>query len=193
MRQIHSLDVRCFLHYGLLALFLAFAAYVLCNRFLVTLYPTFFTLLRFALFGLVLFVAMVALHYQREKERVVKGTQLLTPRAFNRLIKGTGIGIPTLIPSVRSKLVCLRVRESDEKKHFLLCGDTGSGKSALQHYLLYQILNREKHSVVVYDPSLEFWKVHGCPEEGDILLYPFYDHCPYWGIAEEIRDGEYTN
>ena len=193
MKGFHYYDLRCFIQYAFWALFLAIAAYFLCDLFLVSLRANPFTLIRFGLFGLVLFWAMIALHYETKKnqEQIIKGSTLLTPKQFNRIIKGKGVGIPTLSSALASKLFYLRVRQQDERKHILLCGDTGSGKSAIQHYLLHQILCRKTDSLVIYDPSLEFWQAHGRPEE-DILLYPLAEQCPYWSLIGEIRAGEYS-
>jgi hypothetical protein len=195
MKGSRYYDAKCYLHYAYIAAFTALNAYLGCDRFLVPLRPDAFTLGRFSAFGLLIFGALVLLHRQQEKtgETVVKGSTLLSPKAFNRTIAGDGIGIPSrLTARPDSPPVLLRVRKPDERKHILICGDTGSGKSALQHYLLQQILERGEDGAVVYDPSLEFWRAHARPERGDVLLYPLHDHCPYWDIASEMRGGNFT-
>jgi type IV secretory pathway TraG/TraD family ATPase VirD4 len=195
MKGSRYYDAKCYLHYAYIAAFTALNAYLGCDRFLVPLRPDAFTIGRFSAFGLLIFGALVLLHRQQEKtgETVVKGSTLLSPKAFNRTIDGDGIGIPSrLTARPSSPPVLLRVRKPDERKHILICGDTGSGKSALQHYLLHQILERGEDGAVVYDPSLEFWRAHARPERGDVLLYPLHDHCPYWDIASEMRGGNFT-
>jgi hypothetical protein len=70
--------------------------------------------------------------------------------------------------------------------HFLLCGDTGMGKSVLIHNWLSQIRERKPpERALIYDPALEFWECHGRP--GDILLHPLSGACPFWDLADELR------
>ena len=84
----------------------------------------------------------------------------------------------------------LKIRREDENKHLLVCGDTGSGKSSIFHYFATQIKHRPHEFGVVYDPKLEFWRFHGQPHNGDILLYPFSKRCPYWDLSSEITRPE---
>ena len=136
-----------------------------------------------------------SLHTYRSKSHddvITKGTKLVKPSEFNRRIDGDGIGIPFVPDSYqwgkgKNKPNLLRIRAEDEPTHIMIVGDTGSGKSALQHSLLLQIRDRQNESAIVYDPSLEFWKAHGDPEN-DYLLYPFSKDAPYWDITDEIAN-----
>ncbi|NEQ52896.1 MAG: type IV secretion system DNA-binding domain-containing protein, partial [Leptolyngbya sp. SIO3F4] len=80
----------------------------------------------------------------------------------------------------------LQIKREDESKHILICGDTGSGKSSIFHYFAKQIRLRRNEIGVFYDPKMEYFAHHGCPHDGDIVLYPFSDNCPYWDLAAEI-------
>jgi len=124
-----------------------------------------------------------------ERKKHLRGTALLSNEDFSHLVEGDGIAIPNTA-SERKANKYLRIKKEDESKHFLICGDTGAGKSALFHYFAEQIQRRPDHLSVFYDPKLEFWKYHGCPQRGDILLYPFSDGCPYWDLASEITRPE---
>lgn len=86
------------------------------------------------------------------------------------------------------KQIPLSIRKSDETVHVLIAGDSGTGKSALQHTFLQQIGDRSEDRSIVYDPSLEFWEHHGCSSREDLLLHPLEDSCPYWNIIDEIRN-----
>ena len=131
------------------------------------------------------------------QDRVTKGTKLVSPKEFNRYIKGDGLAIPCRVkpfillrwlPWQSEKQTPLPIRKSDETVHVLIAGDSGTGKSALQHTFLQQIGDRSEDRSVVYDPSLEFWEHHGCSSRGDLLLHPLEDTCPYWNIIAEIRN-----
>ena len=53
--------------------------------------------------------------------------------------------------------------------------------------MILQIRERQNESAIIYDPSLEFWKAHGEPDN-DYLLYPFSKDAPYWDICDEIAN-----
>lgn len=151
---------------------------------------------RFSGTSVLMFALLLYKHNHKQQERVTKGTQLITPKAFNRAIQGTGVWIPCMtktpwylrcwLPDA-STIVPLHIRKSDEPVHMLIAGDSGTGKSALQHTLLLQITARSTDRIAVYDPSMEFWEHHGRANQ-DLLLHPLEDTCPYWDLAAEIRN-----
>ena len=124
----------------------------------------------------------------RERKVHLRGTKLLTPKQFEHEVEGDGIAFPN--NGIEGGPNFLRINAEDESKHVLICGDTGSGKSALFHYMLSQIAMRRTDLVVIYDPKLEYWRTHGRPDRGDTLLYPFSDSCPYWDLAAELSRPE---
>ena len=113
---------------------------------------------------------------------------MLTNQEFVNEVDGDGIAIPNNASSKEPTF--LDIRREDENKHILVCGDTGSGKSSIFHYFANQIRHRREELAVFYDPKLEFWKYHGRPHQGDILLYPFSKRCPYWDLGDEITRPE---
>lgn len=117
---------------------------------------------------------------------------MLSNREFVNEVDGDGIAIPNNSPEKKQAKdpLFLEIKREDETKHILVCGDTGSGKSAIFHYFATQIRHRPDELVVVYDPKLEFWKYHGRPDRGDVLLYPFSKRCPYWDLAAEVTRPE---
>jgi hypothetical protein len=144
-----------------------------------------------SIFGLLLYLRGVG-----RQDRVTKGTRLVSPKEFNRYIKGDGLAIPCTVkpfvlwrwlPWQSDKQIPLPIRQSDETVHILIAGDSGTGKSALQHTFLQQIGDRSSDRPIVYDPSLEFYKTHGNSTRGDLLLHPLDDACPYWDIVAQIR------
>jgi hypothetical protein len=122
---------------------------------------------------------------QRLKEmkygRLLKGPVLVSPKGFNRAIKGDGVGFLT----TESKAL-MRIPQQAEGQHIEIMGDTGTGKSRLVMQLLTQIRERG-HSAIVYDPACEFVQRFYDPSRGDIILNPLDARCPYWGPSEELR------
>lgn len=122
---------------------------------------------------------------ERQKQlrygRRLKGPEMLTPRQFNRVVKGDGAGIKT--DHMRKML---RIPARAEAQHIQIIGDTGAGKSALMFQLLRQVRSRGD-SAIVYDPAREFVKRFYDPTLGDVILNPLDKRCPYWGPSEELR------
>jgi hypothetical protein len=139
--------------------------------------------------GLVAFVLVlpftVRMDVERQKRlrygRRLKGPEMLTPRQFNRTVKGDGIGFKT-----DGMKDMLRIPLRAEAQHMQVIGDTGAGKSALLSQMLRQVRSRGD-SAIVYDPAREYVKRFYCPERGDVILNPLDKRCPYWGPAEELR------
>jgi hypothetical protein len=113
--------------------------------------------------------------------RLLKGPVRVTPSAFNRAVKGDGVGFRT----IESKRF-MRIPRRAEGQHIELMGDTGAGKTRLIMQLLMQIKERG-HSAIVYDPACEFVQRFYDTSRGDIILNPLDARCPYWGPSEELR------
>jgi type IV secretory pathway TraG/TraD family ATPase VirD4 len=113
--------------------------------------------------------------------RRLKGPEMLTPRQFNRAVKGDGIGFK--IDGMRRML---RIPARAEAQHMQIIGDTGAGKSSLLAQTLRQVQSRGD-SAIIYDPAREYVKRFYDPNRGDIILNPLDRRCPYWGPAEELR------
>jgi type IV secretory pathway TraG/TraD family ATPase VirD4 len=117
---------------------------------------------------------------QMKYGRVLRGPFMLTPRQFNSVAKGEGIGFKTT-ESPRMMRIPLR----KEAQHIQIMGDTGVGKTQLIMQILRQIRDR-KDSAIVYDPACEYIQRFFEKERGDIVLNPLDDRCPYWGPAQEM-------
>ena len=125
--------------------------------------------------------------------QTLRGSELLSAAQFNRLKRGDGVGFSTRdtvsVPSLllgRSGREVLRVARQEESSHFLLMGDTGTGKSSLIRQLLEQIADRGE-AAIVYDPALEFTPQFYEPERGDQILNPLDTRMPYWSPGDEVQ------
>jgi type IV secretory pathway TraG/TraD family ATPase VirD4 len=122
---------------------------------------------------------------QRQKElkygRRLKGPEMLTPKQFNKTVKGDGVGFKT-----NDMTPMLRIPMRAEAQHMQIIGDTGAGKSALMFQVLRQVQSRGD-AAIVYDPAREFVKRFYNPTRGDVILNPLDKRCPYWGPADELR------
>lgn len=112
--------------------------------------------------------------------RLLKGPVMVSPKAFNRAVKGDGVGFRT----TEAKDL-MRIPQRAEGQHIELMGDTGTGKTRLIMQLLVQIRERG-HSAILYDPACEFVQRFYDPKN-DTILNPLDARCPYWGPSEELR------
>ena len=138
-----------------------------------------------AIFFLILLPVAAFKDVQRQKQlkygRRLKGPEMLTPRQFNRTVKGGGIGFKT-----NDIKPMLRIPIRAEAQHMQIIGDTGAGKSALMFQVLRQVQSRGD-AAIVYDPAREFVRRFYNPSRGDVILNPLDKRCPYWGPADELR------
>ncbi len=73
-----------------------------------------------------------------------------------------------------------------ESHHFLMIGDTGSGKTAAIRQVMLQVEERGELAIV-YATS-EYVEQFYDPARGDIILNPLDARCPYYSLADEIGD-----
>ncbi|MGH9771074.1 MAG: type IV secretion system DNA-binding domain-containing protein, partial [Candidatus Acidiferrales bacterium] len=122
---------------------------------------------------------------RRRKElkygRRLKGPEMLSPKEFNKIVQGGGIGIKT-----DEMKPMIRIPAHAEAQHMQIIGDTGAGKTTIMLQILRQIRSRGD-SAIVYDPAREFVQRFYDPDRGDVILNPLDKRCPYWGPSEELR------
>ena len=120
----------------------------------------------------------IARRKQLRYGRRLKGPILVDPKEFTKQLAGDGIGL-----QVEGHKALLRIPREAENTHFLIVGDTGSGKSTIIRSILCQVAERG-HSAIVYDPACEFVRQFYSPDRGDIVLNPLDERCP---VLESIR------
>jgi type IV secretory pathway TraG/TraD family ATPase VirD4 len=141
------------------------------------------------IFGALAFVLQLPFSIPKDITRIkqlrygrrLKGPVLVDVKSFNKAVGGTGIGITT-----NDAKLPLRIPRDAENKHFLIVGDTGSGKSSIIRQMLYQV-DARGDSAIVYDPACEFVKQFYNPHRGDIVLNPLDARMPYWNPSKELR------
>src|SRR5207245_9686494 len=79
----------------------------------------------------------------------------------------------------------VRVPRQKEAMHFLVMGDSGTGKSAAIRQLLAQIWDRGE-AAIVYDPAMEYLPQFYAPARGDVILNPVDARCPFWTPGDEV-------
>ena len=127
----------------------------------------------------VAFVFAIPRDYKRQRIRKygrrTKGPELMTAAQFNRRQQQSANGIGFAAKERRTlgefllgregKVVHVaRVRESS---HFMMMGDTGTGKSSLIRQILVQVEKRGE-TAIVYDPALEYTSQFYEPRRGGI-------------------------
>lgn len=132
---------------------------------------------------------------KRRRSRALKGANISTRSEFHRHHgrSYTGIGWKTTNPpSLWERLfmdpierMMVRVARRHEWEHFLLIGDTGTGKSSCIRQLLTQIEQRGE-TAIVYDPAREYLPQFYNADRGDIILNPLDARMPYWNAADEL-------
>ena len=78
-----------------------------------------------------------------------------------------------------------RVPREREAMHFLIVGDSGTGKSAAIRQILSQVWERGE-AAIVYDPAMEYLPQFYNEARGDVVLNPLDARCPFWTPGDEV-------
>lgn len=130
---------------------------------------------------------------ERKQGRTIRGPSLVTPSQFNRSKRSDGMGFETLewvtgfkrLLRGTSESVIVRVPRHEENSHFVLAGDSGTGKTSLMRQILTQVRERGE-TAVVYDPALEFTPQFFDPTS-DVILNPTDLRMPFWTPSDEVQ------
>jgi hypothetical protein len=138
------------------------------------------------MFGVGILIAIpfdLARARERRHGRRLKGPELVTAARFNRRFGADGIGFRQ---TGVGRTPWIRVPRAIESSHFLIMGDSGTGKSALIRQMLQQ-LDERGETAIVYDPALEYTAQFYTPARGDVILNPLDARSPYWSPGDEWR------
>jgi type IV secretory pathway TraG/TraD family ATPase VirD4 len=162
--------------------------------------PTYWTL---AFFVLGLFVAVPKDRARRmvwKFGRRLRGPELATTAEFNEKLGRKkwlttyfpdGIAFVNLEQTWSDRLLrrdrgrWVRIPREREAMHFLVVGDSGTGKSAAIRQVLSQIWERGE-TAIVYDPALEYVPQFYRESRGDVILNPLDARCPFWTPGDEV-------
>lgn len=162
-------------------------------------WPTYWTL---AFFAVLLFVAVPK---DRARQMIwkfgrrLRGPELVTTAEFNeklgrrtwlRTYYPDGVSFVNLEQTWLDRLLhrnrgrWVRIPREREAMHFLIVGDSGTGKSAAIRQMLSQIWERGE-TAIVYDPALEYLPQFYRESRGDVVLNPLDARCPFWTPGDE--------
>jgi hypothetical protein len=132
--------------------------------------------------------------------RRLRGPELVSTAEFNTKLgrsKTLTVGLPDGIAFVneesswwdktfhKSLSRWVRVPRDREAMHFLIVGDSGTGKSATIRQVLSQIADRGE-AAIVYDPAMEYLPQFYNESRGDVVLNPLDARCPFWTPGDEV-------
>jgi hypothetical protein len=148
-----------------------------------------------AFFVVLLFVAVPKDRARRmvwKHGRRLRGPELVTTAEFNaKMGRPDGIAFVNEEQTWWDKIVhknlsrWVRVPRDREAMHFLIVGDSGTGKSATIRQLLSQIADRGE-AAIVYDPAMEYLPQFYNEQRGDVVLNPLDARCPFWSPGDEV-------
>ena len=124
--------------------------------------------------------------------RRTKGPIFATAAQFSRSQQSDGIGFITKEPRTVGEFLLrregniVRIPRVRESSHFMMIGDTGSGKSSLIRQMLLQVEGRGE-TAIVYDPALEYTPQFYEPGRGDVILNAVDARMPYWSPCDEVQ------
>ena len=113
--------------------------------------------------------------------RLLRGPVMSSPKEFNQILKGEGLGIRT-----DEKGTIIRLPLRAEAKHVQVMGDTGVGKTTLLIQMLTQIEDR-RESAIVYDPAGEYIQRFYREDRNDVILNPLDARSFYWSPSSELK------
>ena len=149
--------------------------------------------------ALSVFILLLLFTLPRDRQRALvlkhgrrlRGPELVTTAQFNGRHKADGIALLNAERTPLERLLrkdtsrWVRIPRQGEATHFLVMGDSGTGKSAAIRQLLVQIWERGE-TAIVYDPAMEYLPQFYSPERGDVILNPVDARCPFWTPGNEI-------
>jgi hypothetical protein len=162
--------------------------------------PTYFSL---AFFACLLFVAIPKDRARRQiwkHGRRLRGPELVSTAEFNTKLgrsKLLSVDLPDGVSFINEEIgwydklfhkslsQWARIPRDREAMHFLIVGDSGTGKSAAIRQLLAQVADRGE-AAIVYDPAMEYLPQFYSESRGDVILNPLDARCPFWSPGDEV-------
>jgi hypothetical protein len=129
---------------------------------------------------------------QRRQGRWLRGTRLLTARAFNRHVRPRRLRLwfrqeEAGIHIRQHRAPTIVLPRKIEDSHAQIIADTGGGKTTLIHAYC-EHAERRGESMVILDVDGAYLKTWWKPERGDVILNPGDPRTWAWDSADEVRD-----
>ena len=114
------------------------------------------------------------------RDRTVRGTRVVSARELAGMVPTDAAdGQPVTIGGVP-------VPRTEEARHFLFAGATGTGKTMAIFRMLDRVERRGEHAFV-HDVDGSYVARYYRPERGDLILNPFDARCAYWNPFADVR------
>jgi hypothetical protein len=130
----------------------------------------------------------------RDGDRLMRGPVLVSPRQFNKTVKGAFVEIELERAGLAriTQPRALKIPRDALCKHTEAIGAGGSGKTVLLKNIAEDSERRGRKQVVTiyYDPHLQFTRWFYDPSQGDMILGPLDTRSARWNPASEV---DYTN
>ena len=114
-----------------------------------------------------------------DRDHTVRGGELIDAAELAAMVPLRPAERPVTIGDVP-------VPESEEARHFLFAGATGTGKTTAIWAMLDQVEQRGQHAFV-HDVDGSYVARYYRPERGDLILNPFDARCAYWNPFDDVR------
>lgn len=127
----------------------------------------------------------------RKHGRRLRGPELVRTAEFNGRHEADGLAFVNEEQTFTERMLkknasrWVRIPRQREAMHFLVMGDSGTGKSAAIRQILAQIWERGE-TAIVYDPAMEYLPQFYNPQRGDVILNPVDARCPFWTPGDEV-------
>ena len=132
----------------------------------------------------------------RKHGRRLRGSELLTTAEFNEKLgmsKLMSVKMPDGIALINEEGAWwdklfhkdlgrwARVPRDREAMHFLIVGDSGTGKSAAIRQMLSRVWERGE-AAIAYNPAMEYLPQFYNEARSDVILNPLDARCPFWTV-----------
>src|SRR5215469_433491 len=121
----------------------------------------------------------------------LRGLRLLTPKQLNRSLHGGMIKRLIYGNPAGLRLGKVIIPRRYECEHFLITGNSGSGKTTTIRTMLKQIAEWG-HAAIILDREGEFTQEFYAEKRGDWILQALDARCPAWSPWSELRHESFT-
>jgi hypothetical protein len=151
----------------------------------------------YASLGVFVLLLFLAVPKDRQRALVLKhgrrlrGPELVRTAEFNARHEADGLAFVNQEQTFTERTLrknasrWVRIPRQREAMHFLVMGDSGTGKSAAIRQILAQVWERGD-AAIVYDPAMEYLPQFYNPQRGDVILNPVDERCPFWSPGDEV-------